>query len=181
MTSTNNSPKKLKRKLIEEIVSNWYTYNQLYKAANFYRYLGTALSILTFAIGGVLSYGLIWDAFPTRYMIVLAVSISVISAIQSVISPSATQRELRDAAAEYKDLCERGQLTLQIEFEDSDLSAMHDKVKSLNAERRELNKNSPDVSSLWYRYIKYRKSADSLGEISVDEDEFAAVVGDSLE
>jgi hypothetical protein len=181
VTSTNNSPEKLKRKLVEEVVSNWYTYNQLYKAANFYRYLGTTLSILTFAIGGVLSYGLIWDAFPNRYMIVLAVSISVISAIQSVIRPGATQRELRDAAAEYKDLCERGQLTLQIEFEDTDLSAVYNKVTSFNTERRELNKDSPDVSSLWYHYIKHRKSADGLGEICVDDDEFAAIMGNSLD
>ena len=165
--------------MIEEIVSLWYSYNQHFKAANFYRYLGSGITILTTFLGGVLTYGLIWDGIQTKYMIALAVLISVLAAVRSALRPDEKQRGIREGANEYKDLCEEAKLILQLDFPDSEISEndLETKVRQVDKQRREINLNTPDISSLWYKYVKWRKATDGLAEIKVSETERELVLG----
>jgi hypothetical protein len=180
---TSNNPETrrdlLKEKTIEEIVSLWYTYNQLFKAANFLRHVSRGISLFTAVLGGILTYGLIWDGIENELMIALAVLISILTALRSALRPAEKQRELRTAANEYKNLCEEAKLILQIDFPNMELEAdqIEEKVKNINKTRRELNTEHPDVSSVWYQYVKYFKSPNGLSEISVSETERTMVLG----
>ncbi|WP_139231244.1 hypothetical protein [Halostagnicola kamekurae] len=182
MVTSNKSKNRrslLEDKAIEEIVSLWYTYNQLFKAANFHRHVSQGVSLITATLGGILTYGLIWDGIPNTSMIGFAVLISVLTALRSSFQLTDKQRELRAAANEYKDLCDETRLLLQLDFPNEEVSdvEIEDKIREINERRRELNKESPDVSSFWYHYIKYRKSPSALGEITVSDTERAIVTG----
>lgn len=181
MTSSDSEDRRalLQEKTIEEVVNFWYTYNQLFKAANCQRHLGRGISVSTALLGGILTYGLIWDGISNSIMIGLAVLISVLSALRSALRPSEKQRNLRAAAHEYKNLCDEARLLLQLDFADDALTndELEKEVRELDRRRRELNKETPDVSSIWYHYIKYRKSSNGLAEVSVSDEERALVMG----
>lgn len=169
----------LEEKTIEEIVSLWYTYNQLFKAANFQRHLGRGISISIASLGGILSFGLIWDGIGHSLMIALAVLVSVLSALRTALRPAEKQRELRDAANLYKDLCEEAQVLLELDLSNVQTTneEIETRVREINERRRQLNKDTPDVSSIWYHYVKLRKGTDALEEISVSDSERAVVLG----
>jgi len=177
--NSENQRDRLKEKTIEEVVSFWYTYNQLFKSANFYRHLNQSISLLTAILGGVLTYGLIWDGISNTLMIGFAVLISVLSGFRSALRPADKQRKLREAANEYKALCDEAKLILQLDFPDEEVSneELNARVRQIDENRRNLNKDTPDVSSLWYYYIKYRKSPAGLGEITVSDTERAMILG----
>ena len=112
-------------------------------------------------------------------MIALAVLVSVLSALRTALRPAEKQRELRDAANLYKNLCEEAQLLLELDFSNAQTSngEIEASVREINEKRRQFNKDTPDVSSFWYHYVKFRKGSDALEEISVSDSERAVVLG----
>lgn len=151
---------------MDQASSAWWTYNQHYKAANFNKFLAYGFSLLIAALGGILSYGLIWDAVPTWLMIVLAVSVSVVSGLQLVISPSDKRERLADSANDYHALFDDVVDFLELELPSNSLSMdeVNTEYEELRERRRELNAASPDVSSFWYLYVKWRKGSDGMKE-----------------
>ena len=157
---------RIKKRCMDQASSAWWTYNQHFKAANFNKFLGFGFSTLVAVFGGILSYGLIWEGVPNWAMIALAVSVSVISGMQLVLSPSDRREDLSDSAHQYQALFEDAVdfLTLDLPRDDKTTDELDRKYQELRCRRRELNEETPDVSSIWYRYINFTKGSDGMKE-----------------
>lgn len=168
---TEERRERIKERTIDQASSAWYTYNQHYKAANFYKFLSVSFSSVTAIIGGVLSYGLIWDAVPHGQMVILAVSVSVISGIQLVVEPGEKRDELQNSAQQYHALFDDlvDFLSLEVPHEGASHSSLKEEYDQFRDRREELNEEMPDVSSIWYRYIKWTKGSDGMREAFADE------------
>ena len=85
----------------EQAVSLWYTYNQHFTAANFYRYLAISIDIGSVGLGGVLTYSLIWNALSMRTMAGLAVLIAVLTGVRAAVRPERQEERIRQSAHKY--------------------------------------------------------------------------------
>jgi hypothetical protein len=157
---------RLKDRTMDQASSAWYTYNQHYKAANFYKFLSIGLSSVIAIIGGVLSYGLIWDELPNWFMISMAVAVSVISGIQLVVEPGEKRDRLHHSAQQYHALFDDlvDFLSLDLPSESKDIDELQRTYEGFREQRESLNQEMPDVSSLWYRYIKFTKGSGGMRE-----------------
>lgn len=164
---------RIKRRSEDLAVSLWYTYNQHFKAANGYSYLGTTISISTAALGGVLTYGLIWQNIPNRVMVLLAILIAVIQGVRAAVKPSHRALDLRQSAHQYKMLYEDVQdfLSLEVDRRAKTVDDLADRYARLNEKRQKLNMDTSDVSSLWYYYVKWFIGADGLSQTKASETE----------
>jgi len=162
---------RVRKRTIDQASSAWYTYNQHYKAANFYKFLSLGFSSITAVIGGVLSYGLIWDGVPNWQMIVLAVSVSVVSGIQLVVEPGEKRDHLENSAQQYHALFDDlvDFLSLRVPYENDRDDAIVAEYEEFRKRREELNEEMPDVSSIWYRYIKWTKGPEGMQEAFADD------------
>lgn len=157
---------RLKDRSVDQASSAWYTYNQHYKAANFYKFLSIGLSSVITIIGGVLSYGLIWDELPNWFMISLAVAVSIISGIQLVVKPGEKRDRLHHSAQQYHALFDDlvDFLSLDLPSESKQVDTLQGRYEEFQEQREELNQEMPDVSSFWYRYIKFTKGTEGMQE-----------------
>lgn len=161
---------RLRERSMDQVSSTWYTYNQHYTAANFYKFMNIGLSSMIAIIGGILSYGLIWDGLPNWLMISLAVGVSVISGIQLVVEPGEKQDKLHNSAQQYHALFDDlvDFLSLDVPSENKDLDELQEAYEKYRKQREELNQEMPDVSSLWYKYIKITKGSEGMREAFSD-------------
>lgn len=164
---------RIQKRCTDHASSAWWSFNQHFKAANFNKFLGYGLSIIITILGGVLSYGLIWDTVPNWAMISLAVSVSVLSGIQLVISPSDKRDRLTNSAHEYQSLFDDvvDFVELDLPREDQTMPEIEEEYNEIRKRRKELNMETPDVSSFWYLYVKRQKGADGMKEAFSDETE----------
>lgn len=164
---------RIQDRCMDLVSSAWWSYNQHFKAANFNKFLGYGLSTFVAVLGGVLSYGLIWDGVPDWVMIAVAVSVSVVSGIQLVISPSDKRERLADSAHEYQALfdCVVNFLELELPRDDRTTDEIYSEYEELCQRRQDLNEETPDVSSFWYLYVKYRKGSEGMKEAFSDKPE----------
>lgn len=163
---TEQRRERIKSRCVDLSSSTWWTYNQHYKAANFNKFLGRGFSILIAVLGGILSYGLIWDEITNWLMVILAVSVSVISGIQLALSPSDERERLAESAHQYQVLFDDVVEFLELEIlrDDKTVDDIYTEYQELQQRRKELNKESPDVSSFWYHYIKAIKGSEGMKE-----------------
>lgn len=157
---------RIKERCMDQASSAWWSYNQHFKVANFNKFLGYGFSSLVAVLGGILSYGLIWDGVPDWVMIVLAVSVSVVSGMQLVFSPSDKRERLADSAHEYQALFDDvvDFLELELPRDDRTTDDLDEEYEELRQRRRKLNEETPDVSSFWYLYVKWRKGSGGMKE-----------------
>lgn len=157
----------------DQITSAWYTYNQHYSAANFYKFCRYALSIIIITLGSFLTYALVWKTVSNVILIGLAISISVISAIQLVVRPTKKRNELRQSAQKYHVLFDDLVDFFQIRSpsEDTNVDEVVSQYESYKDRRHELNREMPDLSSFWYHYVDKTKNEESMERAFADEAE----------
>lgn len=163
----------LRRRTEDLAVSSKYTYDQHYSAANFYKYLDIGMTVTAGILGALLTIGLLWETIDTSWMIVGAISVGCIEGIRLSLSPGERARMLRESAQEYQALFERSLdfLRLQVNRDDAAVDTLAEKYRDLNSERLELNEENPDVSSVWYQYIKLFKPAGGLDQTTASHAE----------
>ena len=159
----------------EHAVSLWYTYNQHFVAANFYRYVASGIDLTSIGLGGILTYSLIWKVLPIRVMAGLAVLTAVLTGIRAAVRPEQREERLRQSARQYHRLFDetRDYLTLMLPDDSVSIREIQSEYESVAKQRREFNDELPDVSSFWYRYIDLIKGDDGLDEVTVTEAERA--------
>lgn len=162
---------KLVRSRAKDLASStWFTYNQFYKAANFYKFLAIIISVSIVSIGGILTYSLIWDYYSMRFMVFLAISVSVLSGLELVVKPRTKHSELAEYGHRYQVLFDdvADFLTLNV-FSEEDAEYLTSRYDSLQEKRKELNGESPNLSSLWYWYIKLIKDEEGMQQVFSEE------------
>jgi hypothetical protein len=89
-------------------------------------------------------------------MTVLAVGIAVISGFRTAARPQKQSEDHYRAGAAFQRLFDefRDFTTLDLADKDYGLENMREDFEELAAERRELNENQEDISSIWYYWLK---------------------------
>ena len=133
-----------------------WTYKQHYKAGGVYAGINQLADVLSTVLAGILTYALIWEAFSIQVMTVLAVGIAVISGFRTAARPQKQSKDHYRAAAAYQRLFDefRDFATLDLADEKYGLKNMREDFEELAAEKRELNENQEDISSIWYYWLK---------------------------
>ncbi|MDZ7850339.1 MAG: SLATT domain-containing protein [Halodesulfurarchaeum sp.] len=133
-----------------------WTYKQHYKAGGAYAGINQAADITSTVLAGILTYALIWEAFSTQVMAVLAVGIAVISGFRTAARPQKRLENHYRAGAAYQRLFDefRDFATLDLADKEYGLENMREDFEELATERRELNENQDDLSSTWYYWLK---------------------------
>lgn len=164
----------------EHAVSLWYTYNQHFAAANFYRYVASGIDLTSIGFGGILTYSLIWKVLPMQIMAGLAVLTAVLTGIRAAVRPEQREERLRQSARQYHRLFDetRDFLTLTLPDDSVSISEIQSEYEGVAEQRREFNDELPDVSSLWYHYIDFMKGEEGLNEVTVTEAERARLTED---
>lgn len=163
----------IRRRTEDLAVSLKYTYDQHYCAANFYGYLNIGMTVTAGILGAFLTIGLLWETIATGWMIVGAISVGCIEGIRLSLSPGERARILRQSAHDYQALFERSVdfLRLEANRDDTAVDTLAEKYLDLNSERLELNEENPDVSSIWYQYIKLLRPAGGLDQTTASHAE----------
>jgi hypothetical protein len=164
----------------EHAVSLWYTYNQHFAAANFYRYVASGIDLVSVGLGGILTYSLIWKMLPVRTMAGLAVLTAILTGIRAAVRPEQREERLRQSARQYHRLFDeiRDFLILTLPDDSIPINEIQSQYEDIAEQRREFNDELPDVSSLWYHYIDVMKGNDGLDEVTVTEAERARLTED---
>ena len=133
-----------------------WTFKQHYKAGGVYASINQAADVLSTILAGILTYALIWEAFSTQLMTVLALGIAVISGFKTAARPQKlSETHFRTAAAYHRLFDKFREFTvLDLANKDYGLENMRADFEELASERRELNENQDDIGSIWYYWLK---------------------------
>lgn len=132
-----------------------WTYKQNFKAASVYGMLDLGLDAVSTLFAGLLTYSLVWEAWSTSTMTALAIGIAVISGFKTAARPQKRSSNHYKAANTYHTLFEefRDYVVLDLADKSTGLEKMRTRFEELSERRIELNKETPDVSSFWYRWL----------------------------
>lgn len=134
-----------------------WTFKQHYKAGVVYAVINQAADITSTILAGLLTYSLIWEAFSIQTMTILAVGIAVISGFRTAARPQKQSENHFRTAVAYQRLFDefRDFTTLNLANKEYGLENMREDFEELAAERRELNENQENLSSIWYYWLKF--------------------------
>lgn len=143
-----------------------YTYNQHFAVANFNRWLGRFIDFAIFAISSIVVVTKIMATLGDIALILLLLVTAGLSAVHRATKPGEHESEFRESAHEYQDLFKRGRSFILLDLHSDELTdeEAREQYDELFEEYLELNQNSPDASSFWYRYMKYVKGEEQMEE-----------------
>lgn len=145
-----------------------WTFKQHYTAASFYGYIGLVADIATALLGGILTYTLIWESISWRWMVGMTVVIAIISGFKVASKPQKRAEAHSKAGFAYHKLFDELKDFIELELADKSigLKTMEERYGELSVNRRKLNNEMPNISSVWYRWLKFsqRLSRSSIYE-----------------
>lgn len=183
MTQLSADRERIRRNTVTKAESVMHTYNQHFLAANFYRWLNRFLDTVLFATSLALATQVIWEVWPFWAMVVLPLGMAVVAGYRRAAKPDRRAERFRTSANKHHALFDeyRDFLTITLPSETEGDPAIRDQFDELSEQRRELNMESPDASSLWYNWIKYVRGEEKLQQqISTTPEMRDAIVGDLL-
>jgi hypothetical protein len=160
------------------------TYNQHFLAANFYRWLNRFLDTVLFTASLLLVAQVVWTAWPRWTTITLPLGIAVITGYRRAAKPDKRSARFRKSAKKHHALFDdfRDFLMTTLPSDSVDDDEVKARFEKLSEQRKELNLDSPDASSLWYYWIKYVRGEEKLQEqIGTTPEMREAIVGRSSE
>ena len=175
---------RIRRNAVTKADSVMHTYNQHFLAANFYRWLNRFLDTVLFGASLALATQVIWEVWPFWAMVVLPLGMALITGYRRAAKPDRRAEEFRKSANRHHALFDkfRDFLTITLPSDGYTDEEVRNRFDGLSVERRELNQDGPDASSLWYYWIKYVRGEEMLQkQISTTREMRAAIAGDVLE
>lgn len=161
-----------------------YTYNQHFLAANVYRWLNRFLDTVLFAASLLLVSQVLWTVWPAWTSFVVPGLMAVITGYRRTAKPDRRSERFRESANHHHALFDEFRDLLMVTLPDASCSDddVQDRFDELADQRRELNMDSPDASSIWYYWIKYVRGEEKLQEqISTTTEMRKAIIGRTWE
>lgn len=175
---------RLRSRVANSMDSVLWTCKQNFKAGSIYGILDLGLDAVATLFAGLLTYSLIWEAWSTTTMTALAIGVAVISGFKTAARPQKRSAAHYKAANSYHTLLEkyRDYVVLDLADKGTGLENMRSEFEELAERRIELNEETPDVSSFWYRWLSisnkiWRKSV--YDEIGTSEEAKERLTGDA--
>jgi len=161
-----------------------HTYNQHFLAANFYRWLNRFLDTVLFAASLLLVSQALWTVWPAWTTFATPGLMAIITGYRRAAKPDQRSERFRKSANRHHVLFDEFRDFLVVSLPDSSKSntEIQDRFDELADQRRELNIDSPDASSIWYYWIKYLRGEEKLQEqISTTPEMRKAIIGRTWE
>lgn len=132
--------------------------------------LGSGIAVLS-AIAAAFTF----SSFSPISVGVLALIITVLSAVVTFLNPNERATKHLNAGNGYDSVCNRARIfwTIECWAVDADPQALTDKVKQLSAEKSKLNLESPQIAPWAYRSAK-KGVASGEGVYAVDQPQASA-------
>lgn len=146
---------RLRSRVANAMDSVLWTYKQNFKAGSIYGTLDLGLDVVTTLFAGLLTYSLIWEAWSTSTMTALAIGLAVISGFKTAARPQKRSSAHYKAAHSNHALFEkfRNYVLLDLANKETGFVNMRSEFDELAERRVELNEETPDISSFWYRWL----------------------------
>lgn len=144
------------------------------------RWLNRFLDTLLFALSLLLVSQAVWTVWPGWTLYVLPGIMAVITGYRRAAKPDKRSDRFRTSAKRHHGLFDefRDFLVITLPSESITDSEVEEMFGELSERRRELNKESPDASSIWYYWIKYVRGEEKLQEqISTTPEMRDAIIG----
>jgi hypothetical protein len=176
---------RLRSRVANNMDSLLWTFKQHYTAGDIYSRIDIGITALSAVLAGILTYSLIWEnAMSVDWMVGITISIAVLTGFSTAARPQKRAEAHFDAGGEYHDLFERFRDYTQIKLADKDygLESMETEYRRLAEERREMNKNRQDLSSIWYYWLKLYHSISGQSvydEIGTSEEDKKRLTGEA--
>lgn len=156
----------IQEELEHHLDSMHFTFDQHFTVANANRWLGRLIDFAIFTISSAVVITRIAANLSEVWLIFLLLLTAGLSAFHRATKPGEQERKFRESAHEYHDLFKRGQEFLRLDLHRDDLTdeEVRERYDQIFDEYRDLNKNSPDASSTWYKYMKYAKGEEQMEE-----------------
>lgn len=147
---------RLRTRVANNMDSLLWTFKQHYKAGDIYGIINQGADVASTILAGILTYSLLWDVYSKSLMAGLAIIIAVISGFKTAARPQRLSEAHFRAGAAYHRLFDqfRDFVTLDLANKNYGLENMRNDFEELASERRELNENQDDLSSIWYYWLK---------------------------
>lgn len=146
---------RLRGRVATEADSVLWTFKAYYEGADYYTKRDRWIDLGVFAIAGLLTVALIWDSVPQILLISLAITTAVMSGYRRMADPGDRADECYRAAHAYQRLFDdfRDFIQLELACKETDLNEMHERYYELAERRRNLNEETPEVTSKWYENL----------------------------
>jgi hypothetical protein len=156
----------IEEQLEHHLDSMHFTYSQHFAVANANRWLGRLIDVSIFTISSAVVITRITASLSEFWLIFLLLLTAALSAVHRATKPGEQEKKFRESARSYHDLFKRGQDFLKMDLHSDELSDMdvRERYDALFNEYLELNRESPDASTTWYKYMKYIRGGDQMQE-----------------
>ena len=146
---------RLRRRVATEADSVLWTFKAYYEGADYYTKRDRWIDLGIFAIASLLTVALIWDSVPQILLVSLAIMTAVMSGYRRMSDPGDRADECYRAAHAYQRLFDdfRDFIQLELACKETGLNEMHERYYELAERRRNLNEETPEVTSKWYENL----------------------------
>lgn len=146
---------RLRKKVANEADSVLWTFKACYKAADYYSKIQKVIDIAVFSFSAVISYGLVAKTIPSNFLVLLALASTIITGYKRAASPENRAEEFYRAANSYQRLFDEFMEYISLELADdsNELDELVSRYEALAARRRELNEDTPNMTSKWYNKL----------------------------
>lgn len=143
---------RLRGKVANEADSVLWTFKAYYEAADYYSKRQDWIDLAIFVISALLTVALVWGVLPDIFLISLALTSAVATGYRRAASPGDRAEEFYRAANGYHRLFDdfRDYIVLELADSSNDLDELETRYRELAARRRDLNEDTPNITSKWY-------------------------------
>lgn len=143
---------RLRERVANDADSVLWTFKAYYKAGSYYSNIGKLLDAMIFISSAFLTLGIIWRVTPNIILIILALVSAITTGYRRAASPEDRAEEFYRAANSYHRLFDefREFIVLELSDESNSVDSMESEFKQLSSRRRDLNEDTPDITSKWY-------------------------------
>lgn len=146
------------KRALEEKNSNLWNFKRYYTAASFWSWVDVGSSVLTAAMGAVLTYGLAWKELPLPLMVSFSLLTGFIALFKANRKPGQRSEKLHSLGLRYQKLHDQIQDFIELDLKDNSRQQewLRQRFDELAEERHDL-KGEAKLNGVWYRWLKWRR------------------------
>jgi hypothetical protein len=164
--------RRLYKRALEEQNSNLWNFKRYYTASAVWSWFDVGTSVVMAFMGAVLTYGLAWRQVPLALMVFFSLFTGTVSLFKANKQPGQRAERLHTIGERYHRLHDEIQDFIELDLKDTSRKEkwLRERFEELS-ERRHSLKSEEQLSGVWYRWIKWRRSDEIYDEAITTDDE----------
>jgi hypothetical protein len=164
--------RRLYKRALEEQNSNLWNFKRYYTASAVWSWFDVGTSVVMAFMGAVLTYGLAWRQVPLTLMVFFSLFTGTVSLFKANKQPGQRAERLHTIGERYHRLHDEIQDFIELDLKDTSRKEkwLRERFEELS-ERRHSLKSEEQLSGVWYRWLKWRRSDEIYNEAITTDDE----------